>query len=279
MRTKRIDEKMLQAYVQYLRKEERSELTIQKYLRDLRRFAEAVPCERAPKKEDVLEFKNELIKKFAASTVNSMLAALNGFFAFMGWHELRVKPIKIQRRIFCSRSKELTREEYIRLLKTAPSGGRLYWILQTICATGIRVSELRYITVESLQTGISEVDCKQKHRVILIPLKLRKGLLTYCRQRGIEHGAVFITRSGRPVDRSNIWHEMKALCASARVEASKVFPHNLRHLFAKTFYRKEKDIAKLADVLGHSSIETTRLYIMESGYEHEKIVSNLGLLI
>ena len=228
------------------------------------------------------EWKDFLLQSgYAVATINSMLTAVNGFFRFMGWEECRVRPLRRQRRIFCDEKKELTKEEYFCLLSAAEERGnqRLYCILQTIAATGIRISELPFITAEALKAGRAEVNCKGKLRVIFLTKKLCRTLRQYCRQQGILSGSVFVTKSGRPVNRSNIWAEMKKLCESAGVAAEKVFPHNLRHLFARTFYRMEKDIAKLADLLGHTSIETTRIYLMESGREHERQIGRLGLVI
>ena len=272
-------------YESWLRQEERSAGTIEKYLRDLKAFFRFLPEKNLPKeaaKESLTAWKEYLIRSgYAVVTVNSMLTAVNGFFRFIGWEECRVRPLKMQKRIFSDENKELTKAEYLCLLKTAEEEGnqRLYYILQTIAATGIRISELPFVTVESLSSGRSEVRCKGKLRVILITKKLCRALQRYCRNRGIKSGPVFITRSGRPVDRSNIWSEMKRLCKAAGVDAKKVFPHNLRHLFARTFYRMEKDIAKLADLLGHASIDTTRIYIMESGREHERQIERMGLVV
>jgi len=280
-----ITQKDMKAFKNWLKQEERSQGTIEKYLRDLKAFFQFLPENTLPReaaKESLTAWKEYLIRsEYAVVTINSMLTAVNGFFRFVGWEECRVRPLRMQKRIFSDENKELTKEEYLRLLKTAEKQGnqRLYYILQTIAATGIRVSELPFITVESLRTGRSEVRCKGKLRVILITKKLCKALQSYCRKKKIKSGPIFITRSGTPVNRSNIWSEMKRLCEAAGVSAKKVFPHNLRHLFAKTFYRMEKDIAKLADLLGHASIDTTRIYIMESGREHERQVERMGLVI
>ncbi len=210
-----------------------------------------------------------------------MLAAVNGFLSFMGWRELIVKPLKIQRSFFYDEKRELTRAEYTRLVNAARKRGnqRLFLILQTICATGIRVSELQMITADAVQTGRAEIVNKGKRRIIFLPVKLCKILQKYLRAQKITSGAVFVTRSGRPLDRSNIWREMKALCGAAGVKPGKVFPHNLRHLFARTYYTLEKDLSRLADILGHTSIDTTRIYTAESGFVHAKQLERMDLLI
>ena len=319
-----IAEENIILFQKWLQEEERSEGTIEKYLRDVRAFRRFLAgesaetrgqrtCEQASEiqnangskhegrsrddrgdaartenaagkltKDDVTAWKDFLVKSgYAAATINSMLTAVNTFLRFMGWEECRVRPLKRQRNIFSDEKKELTKAEYIRLLSAAKKkkNPRLYFILQTIASTGIRVSELPFITAESLKTGRSEVDCKGKRRVIILTKKLCRMLRRYCSLNSIDQGPVFVTKSGQPVNRSNLWSEMKQLCEAANVSAKKVFPHNLRHLFARTFYRVEKDIAKLADLLGHTSIETTRIYLMESGAEHEKRVARLGLVV
>ena len=210
-----------------------------------------------------------------------MLASLNSFFDFMDWSDCKVKSLKIQQQIFCSEKKELTRPEYERLCRTAQQkqNKRLDLVIQTMCCTGIRISELRYITVEAVKNGFAEVNCKAKSRKVFIVKELRKKLLSYIKSVRIVSGSVFVTRTGKPMDRSNVWREMKALCKSANVSAEKVFPHNLRHLFARTFYKIEKDIAKLADILGHSSINTTRIYIVSTGFEHQKRMERMRLII
>ena len=209
-----------------------------------------------------------------------MISAVNRFFAFMSW-DIRMKQLKMQRRIFRDRDRELTKTEYMRLLNAAWKNDnlRLYYLMQTLGATGVRVSELRFITVEAVHAGKAVVDCKGKRREILIPKKLREKLLAYCKGANVASGPVFVTRSGKPLNRCNIWKELQRLCADAGVDRRKVFPHNFRHLFAVTFYRMEKDIAKLADLLGHASINTTRIYIMESGAEHERQMEKLGLVV
>ena len=205
-------------------------------------------------------------------SVNAMLAGLNGLFAFHGWHDLKVKTLKLQQQVYCPEEKELTKQEYARLCRTAErrKNQRLSLILQTICGTGIRVSELRYITVEAAKQGEAVVNCKAKTRTVFLVKALRQKLLRYAAEQGIESGMIFVTRTGKPIDRTNIWREMKSLCQEAGVNPEKVFPHNLRHLFARVFYGIEKDIAKLADILGHSSIDTTRIYIISTGTEHRR---------
>lgn len=276
-----ITERRIKEFQNHLICQERSAGTIAKYVHDLHEFSAYLSAEKSVSKETVIAYKGTLSGRYATSTVNSMLAALNGFFIFCGRCDLTVKPLKRQRQIFGREERELSKPEYLRLLDAAQSQGnrRLFLIMQTICGTGIRVSELQYITAEAVKCGRAEVRGKGKLRVILLHQKLCRRLSEYLRQTGTRSGAVFVTKSGKPVDRSNIWHDMKALCQSAGVDSQKVFPHNLRHLFARTFYSLDKDLAKLADVLGHSSIETTRIYIMESGAAHEKLVSRLGLVV
>ena len=270
----------IDAYETYLHTEERSRGTIEKYLRDIRAFA----CwmrERPLTKEAAAEWKEHLrILGYAPSTVNSMLAALNGFLSFLGLEEYRVKLLKIQRRLFRETDRELDRKEYSRLLATAEALGqkRLALLMETICATGIRVSEVQYITVEAVRKGRAEIALKGKIRTILIPGKLARKLLKYAGKQKTASGEIFLTRNGKGLSRRQIWAEMKALCKHAGVAPSKVFPHNLRHLFAAVFYKACKDIARLADVLGHSSIETTRIYLMSSGREHVRQLERLGLV-
>lgn len=263
----------------HLNKEEKSPITIEKYMRDVKSFY-IFADGREVTKELVMEYKKHLVEQnFAVSSINSMLAAVNSFLSYMGWTDCRVKNLRTQKKIYCEEEKVLTKAEYLRLLKAASSKPRLYMVLQTICGTGIRVSELSYFTVEAVKTGEIHVSCKNKTRSILIPKKLKKLLLNFAKKNGIKSGYIFQTKSGKPLDRSNIWTEMKKLCKEANVKNSKVFPHNLRKLFARTFYTVEKDIAKLADVLGHSNINTTRIYIMSSGLEHLKKIEKLGLVV
>lgn len=270
----------IQDYLNYLRGEERSELTIQKYRRDIARFL--VFAERRLDKPALLAWKAHLVENgYAPQTVNSMLAAINGLLDYLGHGDQKVKPVKCQRAIFRAKERELTKAEYLCLLDTARRQGkaRLFLIMETMCATGIRISELKYITVQAAQSGQAMVNCKGKCRVILIPRKLCRQLLKWAKGKKITAGPVFQTSGRRPIDRSNIWREMKGLCGTAGVDSRKVFPHNLRHLFAVAYYRVAKDIAKLADVLGHANISTTRIYIMETGTEHERQLSQLGLVV
>lgn len=267
------------AFERYLRTEERSSGTIEKYLRDVRAFAvwlngRIVTKETAGWKEHLLD------RHYAPVTINSMLAAINAFFRFVGWEDCRVKFLKIQRRMFREASRELSREEYDRLLSTAHTLGRdrLALLMETICASGIRVSEVRYITVEAARQGQTEIALKGKIRTILLPDKLCRKLLKYARHKKIASGEIFRTESGKSLGRRQIWAEMKQLCKYAGVAPSKVFPHNLRHLFATTFYRACRDISRLADVLGHSSIETTRIYLLTTGSEQVKQMDPLGLV-
>ena len=280
MQEYRITAGHLEAFRQFLLAEERSPGTIEKYMRDLRTFYGCV-CGSPVTKERVIAYKSDLIERYAPGTVNGILLALNRFFAFSGMGELRVRTVRRQRRVFCEERRELNKDEYRRLLRTARSAGRqrLFLMMQTICATGIRVSELAYITVEAVQQGQTEVYCKGKQRVIFLPRGLQKQLLAYVRKENRTQGSVFVTRSGRPVNRSNIWRDMKSLCAAAGVCADKVFPHNLRHLFARVFYGLERDLVRLADLLGHSSIETTRIYIMENGAKHRRLLDKMGLIL
>ena len=271
--------RQVEGFRAHLLGEEKSMKTVEKYLRDIRAFLEFAGTEEITK-EVTVAWKKQLEQRgYAVRSVNSMLASLNSFLRWMGREDCRVKVLRVQRQIYCAAEKELTREEYLRLLEAAGNQPQLHLILQTICATGIRVSELRYFTLEALKKGEVCVRCKAKTRTILIPRKLREKLLRYARERHILTGPVFVTRGGKPLDRSNIWAQMKRLCSRAGVSPGKVFPHNLRKLFARTFYNIEKDIAKLADILGHSSIETTRIYIMTTGIEHRRRIERLGLVI
>ena len=268
------------SYGRYLATEERSPGTIEKYLRDVRAFARWL--DGAPvTKELATRWKEHLRSQgYAPATINSMLAAINGLFHFLGWDECRVKFLKVQRRLFRDAGRELTRPEYDRLLETARARDqeRLALLMETICATGIRVSEVRYITVEAARRGRTEISLKGKIRTILLPGKLCRKLLKYARKQKTASGEIFLTRNGKSLSRRQIWAELKRLCKYAGVESTKVFPHNLRHLFATTFYRACKDIARLADVLGHSSIETTRIYLVTSGAEHARQMERLGLV-
>ncbi len=266
-------------FKEFLFQEEKSEITIDKYLRDAEKFI-AYIGEQAVTKELFIGFKNCLIKRnYALRSINSILASVNKFLMFLGWGDLKAKSLRQQRQIYCQEDKELTKEEYLRLLRAAEEKPQLNLIMQTICSTGIRVSELRYFTAEAVSQGEIVIRCKNKTRTILVPGKLRKKLLAFAQKKKISQGPIFLTKSGKPMSRTSIWGQMKRLCEKAGVKHTKVFPHNLRKLFARTFYSLEKDIAKLADILGHSSINTTRIYIMSTGKEHRRKIERLGLVI
>lgn len=275
-----LTDSILNDFMIYLREDEKSRATMDKYMRDLKRFMNFAG-ENPVDKQLVLDYKEYLAKSYAVSSANSMLAVLNSFLHFAGWYECCVKRMKVQTKAYCSEEEELTRAEYVRLVNMAlhNDNERLALIIQALCGTGIRVSELEYITVEALKHGEAVVNCKGKTRVIFIVPELRKKLQKYVKKIGVKTGPVFVTRSGKPVDRSNVWREMKALCDQARVSPTKVFPHNLRHLFARTFYGLEKDIAKLADVLGHTNISTTRIYIVTTGAEHKRKMEKMKLIL
>lgn len=261
-----IKNEQIRSFALHLHEDEKSEATVEKYIRDVSAFSSFLR-ERELTKQEVIEYKKQISENYAPASVNSMLVSINSFLDFIGFHDFRVKLLKIQRQMFVSEKKELTAAEYRRLLKAA-QGTRLALVIQTICETGIRVSELEFITVEAVECGRAVVDCKNKTRVILIPTALRKILLQYIKKTGVKAGSVFVTKTGKKLNRSNIWRDMKALCERANVDQEKVFPHNLRHLFARTFYSLERDIVRLADLLGHSSINTTRVYTIETGREH-----------
>ncbi|MBQ6262598.1 MAG: tyrosine-type recombinase/integrase [Clostridia bacterium] len=281
MKERFLGEKQLEEFREHLIRGEKSKATVEKYVRDVEAFASFVKGNEILK-ETVIAYKNALQKDgYAPRSINSMLASVNSFLSFLGWHDLRVKSIRIQHQIFCSEEKELSKAEFSRLVEAAKakSNERLSMILQTICGTGIRVSELQFITVEAVKRGEAMVSCKGKTRSVFIVRDLQKKLLRYLSEHEITAGSVFITRSGKPISRTNIWRDMKSLCVEANVDPGKVFPHNLRHLFARVFYGIEKDIAKLADVLGHSSIDTTRIYIVSTGAEHRKRMERMKLII
>lgn len=270
----------LEKYIDYLQNEERSIATVCQYERDVLRFFSFLNLKELTK-DVVLQYKQELMKAYQPVSVNVKLSALNSFFSFIGRDDLKLKLLKIQRSVYCSEEKELSKSEYFRLIQAAEKkkNKRLALLLQTICGTGIRVSELKYITAAAVNCGEAVIQLKGKTRTILIPKKLQKKLKNYLRRERIVEGPVFITRTGRPLDRSNIWKMMKNLCRDAGVDAKKVFPHNLRHLFARCFYSIDKDIARLADILGHSSINTTRIYIITSGTEHRRHLDALRLVV
>lgn len=276
-----ISKETISDFKQQLCLEEKSEATIGKYLHDIRVFAQYVGNTSITREKAVAYKQNLIAQGYAMRSVNSMIASLNSYFVFVGLLDCKLKSVKIQRQIFCAEEKELTKAEYERLLRAAGQKGnqRLNLMIQTICSTGIRVSELQFITVEAVRKGEAVVSLKGKTRTIFIVKELRKKLLRYIAEQKIAAGNVFVTRTGKPVSRSNIWREMKNLCRQAGVNPDKVFPHNLRHLFARTFYGIEKDIAKLADILGHSSINTTRIYIMTTGNEHRQRIERMCLII
>ena len=277
---RKITNKLINEFKEYLKAEEKSAATLEKYIRDIRAFVAWING-RELNKDLVLEYKQSIVSAYAPASVNSMLSSINSFFAYNEWYELRVKALKIQKQIFADREKELTKEEYKRLLRTAKkrNNEQLCLVMQTICSCGIRVSELSAVTVEAVRTKKASINCKGKMRIVMLPDDLCRLLMRYIRENNIKSGAVFVTRNGRPLDRSNIWRMMKSLCIDAGVSPNKVFPHNLRHLFARTFYGIEKDIVKLADILGHSSVNTTRIYTMETYEQHRKLIQKLGLLL
>lgn len=270
----------IRQFISHLRRLEYTEGSIEKYRRDLELFRGWLG-ERRDVRAAAAAWKEHLLESgYRPETVNGKLSAVNKFFAFLGWPECRVKYLRIQRRLFRNTERELGKEEYLRLLETAEGLGkqRLGLLMETICATGIRVSEVKYITVEAVQAGRAEISLKGKIRTILIPNKLCRKLQKYARQQKTVSGEIFLTRNGKGLTRRQIWAEMKALSRQAGVAATKVFPHNLRHLFARTFYRSSRDVARLADVLGHSSIETTRIYLISTGVEHARQLERLGLI-
>ena len=275
-----LTEGLLETFQEELEREERSPATVKKYLRDVKVFF-GFQGNQGVTKDGVIRFKKYLQDRYKPASVNSMLAAVNRFLKVQGWFDCLVRPLKLQRQTFRDSSRELTREEYFRLLKTAQAQGktRLCLLMQTICATGIRVSELPFITGESLHTGRATVCLKGKTRVVLLPMALCGALKAYLKDRGIPRGSIFVTRSGRPLDRSNILHDMKELCRWAGVEPGKVYPHNLRHLFACQYYQAMKDLSRLADILGHTNVNTTRIYTRDSGAEQRRRMEELGLVL
>ena len=281
MKGRFLTDAVIQEFEKHLVLEEKSAHTVEKYVRDVRAFL--IFCGGAEiLKETAIAFKQHLLEsRYAVRSVNSILASLNSLFDWLGWVDCRVKALKTQKQLFCPEEKELTKAEYLRLVQAAQQSGneRLHLILQTICGTGIRVSELPFITVEAARSGDAIVSCKGKTRSVFLVKPLQKKLLRYCAKQGIISGSIFVTRTGKPISRTNIWREMKGLCEQANVDPRKVFPHNLRHLFARVFYGIEKDIAKLADILGHSSINTTRIYIISTGTEHRQRMESMRLII
>ena len=271
---------MIREYKKWLIEEEKSPATIEKYMRDVTVFmtkmANVEICKTA-----VIAYKEKLLDQYAVRSVNSIIASLNSFFDFAGWGDCRIKAIKLQQEIYRSEDKELTKAEFDRLVETAKQRGdeKLALILQTICGTGIRVSELKFITVDAVRNGEATVNCKGKTRKVFIVSALRKRLKQYIRKNDIADGAIFLGTNGKPINRTTVWREMKSLCKAANVKQSKVYPHNLRKLFARVFYKIEKDIAKLADILGHSSINTTRIYIISTGDEHKRRMEKMKLIV
>lgn len=280
MHTKKLPPNWRQRYESYLRRQERAEGTIRQSLRDVELFLRNSSATLDSRR--LQGWKEGLIEQgYAVSSINARIAAVNGLLCCLGLGEERLKPLRQQRKLFCQQERQLSRTEYLRLVSAALRKGdrRLALVLQTICSTGIRVSELRYITVEALHSRRATVHNKGKIREILLPRQLCAELKGWAKVAHIRSGPVFVTRNGLPLDRSNVWSQMKGLCAAAQVDPSKVFPHNLRHLFARTFYRMEKDLSRLADLLGHSSIQTTRIYLMESGEEHQRMLERMRLLL
>ena len=280
MHTKKLPPNWRQRYESYLRRQERAEGTIRQYLRDVELFLRNSSATLDSRR--LQGWKEGLIEQgYAVSSINARIAAVNGLLCCLGLGEERLKPLRQQRKLFCQQERQLSRTEYLRLVSAALRKGdrRLALVLQTICSTGIRGSELRYITVEALHSRRAAVHNKGKIREILLPRQLCAELKGWAKAAHIRSGPVFVTRNGLPLDRSNVWSQMKGLCAAAQVDPSKVFPHNLRHLFARTFYRMEKDLSRLADLLGHSSIQTTRIYLMESGEEHQRMLERMRLLL
>ena len=274
---KSITKKLIEKFRLYLINEEKSEATIEKYIRDIVKFRMWISG-KALNKKIVLEYKQFLIESYAPASVNSMLSSINSFFEYNEWFDCKVKALKIQKQTFSAEDKELTKGEYQKLLEAAKQieNQRLYYLMQTICSTGIRVSELKFITVEAVKSRQARINCKGKVRMIWLSGELCRVLLLYIKENNIQSGSVFQTRTGKPLNRSNIWSDMKKLCKLAGVSEKKVFPHNLRHLFARTYYSLQKDIVRLADILGHSNVNTTRIYTMESGIVHRRQIQKLG---
>lgn len=276
---KKITEKIIAKFKEYLICEEKSQATVDKYIRDVIFFMNWLNGE-SVSKAMVLKYKQELTEKYAPTSVNAALSSLNSFFIYNEWYDCKVKALKIQRQIFANKDKELTKAEYERLLTAAQQrkNQQLYYLMQTICGCGIRVSELKHITYQSLVDGKAIINCKGKMRVVILQKELCRMLINYAKSHNIKEGSIFVTKSGKPLDRSNIWKMLKSLCESAGVSKDKVFPHNFRHLFARTYYSLQKDIVRLADILGHSNVNTTRIYTTEAGDVHRKHLQKLGLL-
>ncbi|WP_130838001.1 tyrosine-type recombinase/integrase [Lachnoclostridium sp. Marseille-P6806] len=275
---RKLTEETLQGFVRRLSEEEKSAVTIEKYLRDARAFLRYMGgC--TVTRERVIGYKKALQNEgYAPASINSMLASLHKLFGFLCWKDCCVRTLRIQKPVYCPVERELTREEYFRLLQAAEKKPRLSLVLQTLGSTGIRISELCFFTVEAVRKGSVTVSCKNKMRTVLLPVKLRRKLLLYARSEGIREGILFRTRGGRPLDRSNVWSEMKRLCLLAKVNPSKVYPHSLRRLFARAFYQIKRDLVRLADILGHSTVNTTRIYLVSSGREHLRLIEKLRLV-
>ena len=278
---RRVTGKQVEEFLAYLVREEKSERTVEKYGRDVRAFCAFLPVGKAVEKERVLAYKEHLVKRYAPSSVNSMLAAVNSFFVFLGREELKVKLFKVQKVLYSRPEREMTEKDYEKLVRTARRCGDLSMsmLLQTIGSTGIRISELRFITVESLEAGRAEIYNKGKSRVVLLPVELSRMLKKYCREAGILSGSIFVTKHGNPVDRSNVSKKMKQLAREAGVDENRVFPHNFRHLFARIFYSVEKDVVRLMDLLGHASISTTRIYTMTTEDQPRRQMSRMKLVL
>lgn len=275
-----ISDGAVQKFREHLFESEKSDNTIEKYMRDLLRFVRFLNGAEATK-ERALAYKNELCGNYAPVSVNSMLSSVNAFFAFAGRGDLKIKTLRISRRIFADKERELEKNEYARLVSAAKRRGdeRLCLLMQTMAGTGIRVSEIKFITCEAIRRGKAAVMLKGRVRTVFIPEKLCAMLKTYAKKRKINNGPVFISKNGTPLERRNIWKMLKNLCEKAGVAREKVFPHNFRHLFARTYYSVRKDIVRLADILGHASVNTTRIYTAESGSVHLMQLQNLGLLL
>lgn len=277
---KKITNELINKFKNYLINDEKSQATLEKYIRDITALMKWLDG-RVLDKTVVIEYKNTIIETYAPASANSMLSSINSFFMFMEWYDCKVKTFKIQKQIFADKDKELTKAEYEKLLRVAKgkNNEKLYLLMQTICGTGIRVSELRYITKESVIKGKATINCKGKMRVVILPEKLCVALRRYAVEQKIYSGSIFVSKNGKPMDRSNIWKMLKKLCEDAGVSKEKVFPHNFRHLFARTYYSLQKDLVRLADILGHSSVNTTRIYTMETGEVHRMQIQKLGLLL
>ena len=276
-----LTDNIINEFKEYLIDNDKSAYTVEKYIRDVMKFKEYL-CDNEIEKETAGEYKNYLIRNgYCVRSTNSMLSSINALFEYLDRNDLKVKTIKMQRSVYCPEDKELTRAEYQRLCAAAKmkKNNRLELIIETVCSTGIRIGELKYITVESAKCGEAVVTLKGKTRYVFIPKELKRKLLRYSTEQGIKSGMIFITRTGKALNRTNVWRDMKNLCKDAGVKPEKVFPHNLRHLFARTFYNIDKDIAKLADILGHSSIDTTRIYIISTGAEHRRLIEKMKLIL